>query len=236
MSIINTGISNSANSLTNSGAATANAANTNATSQVDSDKNKQSKTPRLDSSEIVVSSRAQKLQALSAEFFAGDGITNTNIDALKQRAYEYGLISEVKFKQLTSGAANPNQRFEETKQNTQSLADELNKIEKELAKRNQEVPEEERQDVSPILKTLSDAAKILKDPETAITEEQFKQNIAKTLKELNDIIESDTFSNLPINERVGITNATKGLSIVESIAPRTSNNSRINQYIANSFR
>lgn len=214
-------------SLLSQGAASSSVARTEDNKLADSDK----KSVRLDSSEIVVSNRAQKLKALADEFFAG-GLSSANIGALKERAYEYGLISEGQFNRLSTGATNGLEQSEPT---TQSLAQELEKVSEELAKRNKEVPEDKRQDVSKITSILGRVANILKDPETAITKEQFDKEVEAAIKDLNDIIDSDTFGNLPLKERVTMTNSASALSIIESLAPRAPSNSKLNQYLANSF-
>ena len=230
MSTINANYTSNANTLTQQPSAAA-------TSQVNtSTEEKNQQTAKLNSSEIVVSSRAQKLQALSSEFFSGNNLSTASIEALKERAYEYGLISEVKYKQLSSGVIGQAANQNDDKTTTMSLADELNKVEKELVQRNSELPEDEQQDVSSIVNILSNAVTILDDPETAVTKEQFDEHIANTIKELNEMIASDTFGNLPVSDRVAMTNAAKGLSVIESIAPRNATNNRINQYLANAFR
>lgn len=193
----------------------------------DSDK----KTVRLESSDIVVSSRAQKLKALADEFFAG-GLKGADVAALKERAFEYGLISEGQFNRLTVGTTNGLQEGEKT---TQSLAEELEKVSKELEKRNKEVPEDKRQDVSKITSVLNRVANLLKDPETAITKQQFDKEIEAAMKDLNDIIDSNTFGNLPLKERVTMTNSASALAVIESLAPRAPTNDKVNQYLANSF-
>lgn len=193
---------------------------------------KKQKSVKLDSSEIVVSSRAQKLKALASEFFSG-GVNAADLNALKQRAYEYGLINQGQYKSLTTGIQ---ASTAQTSANTsQSLAEELEKVSKELEKRNKEVPEDKRQDVSSITDVLRNTAVILKDPETAITKAGFSEQIVNTKKQLNDIISSDTFSNLPLSERVAMTNSASALSLVESLAPRNLSNVKLNQYLANSF-
>lgn len=188
------------------------------------------KSTRLDGSDIVVSSRVKKLQALASEFFAG-GVASADIAALKERAFEYGLISQQQFNSLTV----PSSQNEEEEQTSQSLADELNKVKAQIEKRNNQVPEDERQDVSSVTSVLTSAANILTDPEEAITNEQFKSQIASAIKDLNGIIDSDTFGNLPLNERVSITNSASALSVIESLAPRNLSNDKLNKYLANSF-
>ena len=171
------------------------------------------------------------MKALADEFFAG-GLKSAAVNSLKERAYEYGLISEGQFNRLATGATNG---LQEAQRTTQSLADELEKVSAELEKRNKEVPEDKRQDVSKITDVLDRVANLLKDPETAITKEQFDQEIEAAIKDLNGIIDSDTFGNLPIKERVTMTTSSSALSIIESLAPRTPSNSKVNQYLANAF-
>lgn len=220
------------NSYVNTASLSSQSTNSSSVSQTEQGKLEDSnkKSGRLEGSDIVVSSRAQKLQALSSEFFAG-GVSSTDINALKERAYEYGLITQRQFDSLgTSSSVVLNED-----NTTQSLADELNKVKLQIEKRNKEVPEDERQDVSSVTNVLTNAATILSDPEEAITNEQFKQQIASSIKELNDIIESDTFGNLPLSERVSITNSASALSVIESLAPRNLTNDKLNKYLANSF-
>lgn len=189
------------------------------------------KSSRLESSDIVVSSRAQKLKALADEFFAG-GLKKADVNALKERAFEYGLISQGQFNSLRTGATNGLADKERT---TQSLAEELEKVSQQLEKRNKEVPQHKRQDVSKITSVLSRVATLLKDPETAITKEQFDKDIEVAMKELNEIIDSETFGHLPVTERVTMTSSASALAIIESLAPRAPSNSKVNQYLANAF-
>lgn len=220
------------NSYVNTASLSSQSANSSSVSQTEQGKleNSNEKTGRLEGSDIVVSSRAQKLQALSSEFFAG-GVTSTDINALKERAYEYGLITQRQFDSLSTSSS----VVENEDNTTQSLADELYKVKLQIEKRNKEVPEEERQDVSSVTNVLANAATILSDPEEAITNEQFKQQIATSIKELNEIIDSETFGNLPLSERVSITNSAAALSVIESLAPRNLTNDKLNKYLANSF-
>lgn len=187
---------------------------------------------KLEGSEIVVSSRAQKLKALAQEFFAG-GVASTDINALKERAFEYGLISRNQFNSLTKSTSSVDTTKQE--KTSQSLADELNKVQAEIEKRNKALPEDKRQDTSSVTDVLKRAASILKDPEEAITNEQFKTQIAAAIKDLKGIIDSDTFGNLPLNERVSITNSASALSVIETLAPRNLSNDKLNKYLANSF-
>lgn len=220
------------NSYVNTASLSSQSANTSSVNQTETSnlEEQNKKSGRLEGSDIVVSSRAQKLQALSSEFFAG-GVTSTDIAALKERAYEYGLITQRQFDSLGT----PSTVVVNEDNTTQSLADELNKVKLQIEKRNKGVPEGERQDVSSVTNVLANAATILSDPEEAITNEQFKQQIATSIKELNDIIDSDTFGNLPLSERVSITNSASALSVIESLAPRNLTNDKLNKYLANSF-
>ena len=229
MSIINNSYLNST-SLSSQSTQTSLVSQT--TTTTDADAQKQS--VKLEGSDIVVSSRAQKLRALSDEFFAGSGLNSGNIAALTERAYEYGLLSDTQYKSLNNGVTTTT--VQTALPTTQSLSEELERVSKELEKRNQEVPEHERQDVSSITNILNRAASILTDPETAITKEQFSQDIANTIQDLNVIIDSDTFGNLPVTERTAITNSTSALSTIEALAPRNLTNSKVNQYLANSLR
>lgn len=193
------------------------------------------KSVKLAGSEIVVSSRAQKLKALANEFF-NSGVNATNIAALKERAYEYGLLTQTQYNSLTTKInALPNAKQGDEK-TTQSLAQQLNKLDQQIDKRNKALPEDKQQDTSKLSAILSQAATILKDPETAITKEQFSKTIETSIKDLNSLIDSDSFTNLPVNERVAITNSVTALSVIESLAPRNLSNNKLNQYLANSYR
>lgn len=227
MSTINNSLINTT-SLSSQGTKSTSVSQTEQTKLDDSNK----KSVRLEGSEIVVSSRAQKLKALADEFFSG-GINSANLNTLKERAFEYGLISKGQFNSLikSSSSAEP----EKSEKTSQSLADELNKVKMEIEKRNNEAPEDERQDVSSVTNVLTRVSSILTDPEEAITNEQFKTQIATAIKDLKGIIDSDTFGNLPLNERTSITNSASALSTIESLAPRNLTNEKLNKYLANSF-
>lgn len=227
MSTINNSLINTTN-LSSQGAKNTAVAQTEQV-KVDDSKNK---SVRLEGSEIVVSSRAQKLKALADEFFSG-GINSANLDALKERAYEYGLLSKHQFNSLTN--ASNKVETNQPEKTSQSLADELNKVKTQIEKRNKEVPEDKRQDVSSVTNVLTRVSSILTDPEEAITNEQFKSQIATAIKDLKGIIDSVTFGNLPLNERASITNSASALSVIESLAPRNLSNEKVNQYLANSF-
>lgn len=194
------------------------------------------KSVRLEGSDIVVSSRAQKLRALSQEFFANQDFSSANIAGLTERAYEYGLISESQYKQLQSSEAKKEVSTGQSSDKTsQSLAKELESLSEVLAKRNNEVPLEERQDVKPITDVLMEAAKIMQDPESAITKEQFEKDIERSIFNLNVIMDSDSFENLPLSERKTVTDAASALNVIEKLAPRNVTNNKVNQYLANSL-
>lgn len=70
---------------------------------------------------LFLSSRAQKINAISSEFFSGAQLTLDDVGKLKEKLYQFGLISEGDFAALTGGRVNEKNSEASEKMSTTTL-------------------------------------------------------------------------------------------------------------------
>ena len=60
---------------------------------------------------LILSSRSQKLNAISNEFFSQGNFTQIDSTALIERVHEYGLMNDDEYEQLTSNSLFQSARY-----------------------------------------------------------------------------------------------------------------------------
>jgi hypothetical protein len=192
-------------------------------------------------SNLFLSSRAQKVDSLSREFFSQGGLTFDNIDVFKERAYELGLISKQDYSRLAetvSTVSNANETADNELPN-QSLVsyisdflvrlDEPDPTETDIS--DEENSEEDSDALTALKQALSTAKTILDDVELAKADPDFKESLTSTLALLKETIDSDSFKKIPLDDRVGLAEVYKAVDIIDKISPQRLNNDKLNQYI-----
>ncbi|WP_159817948.1 hypothetical protein [Colwellia sp. 20A7] len=192
-------------------------------------------------SNLFLSSRAQKVDSLSREFFSQGGLSFDNIDVFKERAYELGLISKQDYSRLAetaSAASNASQAADNELPN-QSLVsyisdflvrlDEPDPNETDIS--DEENSEEDSDALTALKQGLLTAKTILDDVELAKADPDFKESLTSTLALLKETIDSDSFNKIPLDDRVSLGEVYKAIDIIDKISPQRLNNDKLNQYI-----
>lgn len=181
--------------------------------------------------DIHLSDRSTRLNALSNEFFKG-GLTAVNIDKLVERAYEYGLINQHEYAKLSkSSNVNKTDTAELDEQSkTQSLAEYLTEFSKKILKVNEDA-DDKKQQAQLISESALAAKAIVIDVEKAKTSPTFQQDIQDAKDNLIAIVNSDSFSKMPIKDRTGLTQTVKALDVIQQLSPQRLTNNKVDQYL-----
>lgn len=205
---------------------------------------------------LYLSSKSQKINALSSEFFNNKDLNFADIEKLKERAYQFGLISKSEYSALSKSEVSPDSG---TLANTsvgistnktsvitirrfiddflERLDDISNKPEKNNAdnKNNTDSEEKIASKVKSTLLALSTSLKaaknILTDVNTAKTKEGFKKDLSESLAFIKETINTEAFDKMPLDDKVGLSKVYQALEIVSVLTPQRLNNAKINKYI-----
>jgi hypothetical protein len=193
-----------------------------------------------DNVNLYLSSRAQKIDSLSREFFSQGELNFDDIGSLKERAYELGLISKQDFSRLTqtdvSGTGGALDEEQPNKSLVSFISDFLQRLDETEPSQTEDVSDESSEEESVALVALTDAlltAKtMLTDIETAKNAPSFKESLTNTLSTLKETINADFFEKIPLDDRVGFTKTYQAIDIIDKISPQRLTNDKINQYIS----
>ncbi|MCP3127581.1 hypothetical protein [Shewanella sp. KJ2020] len=122
--------------------------------------------------------RAQKIQAMSKDFFSNGQFSVTDIPALVSRLQKDGILSESQLERLSQNGINP---LTTEKTNTQSLQDFIDDELKSLSKTSPN---------SPLINTLADAKHVLTNMDDAQSP-LLAQKAAKVFGQLTDYLNSN---------------------------------------------
>ena len=190
---------------------------------------------------LYLSSRAQKINALSKEFFSGDSLKFDDVESLKERVYQLGLISKDEYAKLTNTSSDIDTNTPNTDNSTLGLTEYMgNLITRLQADENNDAsdPESEEQrneTLSILIKALESAKAIISDVEEAKRETDFKESLQATLSTLKDTVENPAFEKIPLDDKVGLSKVYQTLEIVDQLSPQRLNNAKLNKYIDLSF-
>ena len=190
---------------------------------------------------LYLSSRAQKINALSKEFFSGDSLKFDDVESLKERVYQLGLISKDEYAKLTNTSSDIDTNTLNTDNSTLGLTEYMGDLITRLqADENNDAsdPESEEQrneTLSILIKALESAKAIISDVEEAKRETDFKESLQATLSTLKDTVENPAFEKIPLDDKVGLSKVYQTLEIVDQLTPQRLNNAKLNKYIDLSF-
>ena len=190
---------------------------------------------------LYLSSRAQKINALSKEFFSGDSLKFDDVESLKERVYQLGLISKDEYAKLTNTSSDIDTNTLNTDNSTLGLTEYMGDLITRLqADENNDAsdPESEEQrseTLSILIKALESAKAIISDVEEAKRETDFKESLQATLSTLKDTVENPAFEKIPLDDKVGLSKVYQTLEIVDQLSPQRLNNAKLNKYIDLSF-
>ena len=190
---------------------------------------------------LYLSSRARKINALSKEFFSGDSLKFDDVESLKERVYQLGLISKDEYAKLTNTSSDIDTNTLNTDNSTLGLTEYMGDLITRLqADENNDAsdPESEEQrneTLSILIKALESAKAIISDVEEAKRETDFKESLQATLSTLKDTVENPAFEKIPLDDKVGLSKVYQTLEIVDQLSPQRLNNAKLNKYIDLSF-
>ncbi|MFT5755963.1 MAG: hypothetical protein ACI9LM_000675 [Alteromonadaceae bacterium] len=184
---------------------------------------------------LHLSSRAEKLSALSNEFFKSGALTSADVDSLVERTYEFGFISKAEYLKLSENSVTDEVNTQPEKTSTLTLIDYISIFKERLDNLDDQELEqaspEEKESLAAMKKALTSAQSILTDVEQAKLLPTFKTDLQDTITIFKDIIASDAFNTMALDDKVNLTNIAKTLDIVDQLSPQRLNNKKVNQYI-----
>jgi hypothetical protein len=186
---------------------------------------------------LYLSSRAKKINAISTEFFNKGAMNFNDVNALKERVYELGLISKQEYAQLTDTKLAGKDTGLNVEMSSQTLASFAGDFVKRLdeADVDDSDTETESKSLLALKEALTVANEILSDIDKAKNDSDFKESLASTLSSLRETISADTFEILPLDDRAGISKVYQALEIVDKISPKRLSNAKVDRYIQVSF-
>lgn len=188
---------------------------------------------------LFLSSKAQKINAISNEFFSGAELTFDDIGKLKEKLYQFGLISKSDYANLTSDTVNESSNETNGKVSTTTLTsfigDFLTRLNdgKEKVEGVDEANESET--IIALTAALTTGKDILANVEEQKNKADFKESLKGTLALLKATISDKSFLGLPLDDQIGLSKVYQALEIVDHLSPQRLNNDKINKYIDLSF-
>ena len=201
-----------------------------------------SEEPAVVDNSLYLSSRAQKINAISSEFFSGAELTFDDVGALKEKLYQFGLISKGEYATLngTTAEATTNESSEITSTTTLTnfLGDFIERLNKDDSDENTDSDEEvtESETIVALTGALTSAKEILKNVEEQKQQTDFKTSLQGALALLKETINDKSFEKLPLDDKIGLSKVHQALEIVDKLSPQRLNNDKVNQYIKLSYR
>lgn len=197
---------------------------------------------------FYLSSKSQKIFAISKEFFSSGSLSFNDVDALKERVYQLGLISKQEYAQLTDTDLTNNDSQLNAEMSSQTLADfsgdfiqRLNSSENEESEdieENSDIEEsdennsiEESESVLALKEAFTTAQTILSDVESAKNDPDFQASLTAALSLFKETINDDSFEMIPLDDKVGISKVYQALEIIDKITPTKLTNEKVNRYI-----
>ncbi|WP_076420380.1 hypothetical protein [Colwellia sp. UCD-KL20] len=196
------------------------------------------------SSNLYLSSRSQKISSLSNEFFGQGGLNFDDVDSLKERVYQLGLISKEEYANLTHTELSDEELAASKDVSSQNIAsfignflERLDAIDVKAVTNadNDEEPEEESETLTALKSALSQAKTILIDVEEAKKSPEFKESLTSSLSLLKEVINTNAFEIMPLDDKVGLSKVYQALEIVDKISPQRLTNDKVNRYMQVAF-
>jgi hypothetical protein len=190
---------------------------------------------------LFLSSKAQKINAISSEFFSGAELTFDDIDKLKEKLYQFGLISKNDYASLSSNIVDDsisanNEDISTTTLNS-FIGDFLERLNKEDGNENAEGGDKvnKSESIVALTKVLNVAKDIFANVEEQKNKGDFKSSLQNSLALLKETISDKSFSGLPLDDQIGLSKVYQGLEIVDNLSPQRLSNDKVNKYIDLSF-
>jgi hypothetical protein len=231
----------------NSTVAQKNTAEIEAISKKHADSSVENEKPASIDNNIYLSNRAQKTSAISSEFFSGAPLTFDGLEKLKEKLYQFGLISKDAYSALThSNVGDKKTEVSDASEKnpmitlTSFIGDFIERLNKEDAEdETKEIKDDsatESKTIIALTGALNAAKKILTNVEEQKVQTDFKTTLKDALVVLKEVTNDQSFEKLPIDDRVGLSKVYQALEIVDRLSPQRLNNNKVNQYLKLSFR
>ena len=169
---------------------------------------------------VDLSSRSQKLAAITSEFFSGKDLTQLDINQLSQRLGEYGLISPEQHAKLNGSLKSNN---ENAHQPSQKLSSFLNNLSNSAQAKNLD---------ENLTASLENAEHILGNVNKAKEDEGFSRILEQTISEFDKFLSSEEFKGLTPADQHSFKTVSSALNIVDQITPKNLNNKQLNSYLS----
>ena len=182
---------------------------------------------------LYLSSRAKKINAISTEFFNNGAMNFNDVNALKERAYELGLISKQEYAKLTdTKLADEGTNFN-AEVSSQTLASFTGNLVERLDEAGVDDSETETESKSllALKEALTTAKDILSDVDKAKNSLSFKESLESTLFSIRETINADTFEILPLDDIAGISKVYQAIEIIDKISHKRLSNAKVDRYI-----
>lgn len=198
-------------------------------------------------SNLYLSNRAQKINAISKEFFSGDALNFNDVDALKERVYQLGLISKNEYSTLTNSSSKTENESADSDNQTMSIVNFIGNLLERLQNDDNEsnangtkdsaTPTEEKSaSLTALIKALESAKDIISNVEDAKRASDFKTTLQDTLSLLKETIEAPSFEQIPLDDKISLSKVYQTLEIVDQLSPQRLNNDKLNKYMDLAFR
>ncbi|GLX79450.1 hypothetical protein tinsulaeT_27900 [Thalassotalea insulae] len=188
-------------------------------------------------SNLYLSSKAQKISALSNEFFSGGNLAFNDLDSLKQRIYQLGLISKQEYAQLTDTELSDDELAASNNLSSQGVAnyigDFLQRLDETDAGKINDTDNttQESETLTALKEALNAAKNIISNLDQAKTDADFKATLANSMSFIKDTINATSFEKMPLDDKVGLTKVYQTLELVDKISPQRLTNDKLNRYI-----
>jgi hypothetical protein len=188
---------------------------------------------------LFLSSKAQKINAISSEFFSGAELTFDDIAKLKEKLYQFGLISKGDYAALSKDTVSESTNEEKDKVSTTTLVnfigDFLERLNADDDKVEGDDEANESESIVALTVALTTGKDILANVEEQKNKADFKASLQGSLALLKETITDKSFSGLPLSDQIGLSKVYQALEIVDHLSPQRLNNDKVNKYIDLSF-
>lgn len=208
-------------------------------------------TKKATTNNVSLSSRSQKISDISQEFFSGGELTFDDIERLKGKLYQYGLISKNEYTSLTGANGNDaiEQKGASEKISTSSITNFIgdfverlntdsngNEADKDDNADETETAAPENKLIQTYSEALKTAKNIFENVEKMKQQDDFKSSLKESMLVIKGMVNDENFTSLSLDDQVGVSQIYKALEIVDTLSPQRLSNAKINQYIESSLR
>lgn len=202
----------------------------------------QSNTTTESPNNLLLSNRAQKISALNSEFFNGGSLALADVGALKERAYQLGLISQGDYQRLTNADVSATSSNQTDLLTTGSLASyisdfviRLDKASPDKTDQDTDSEPEPSETILGLKKALGFAQSLFENVEQVKKQEDYNASITSAISFLKETISDEAFNAMPLDDQIGLSKVYQALEIVNKISPQRLNNDKINKYLQLAF-